>query len=74
MLKEIPTLECEMTHAKAINYFVLHLTAYKATAEAIYDRFINVHIVNHIIKPLMKENDKWMHTASLTLLRSAANI
>ena len=61
---------------KRVNYLVLCLTEYKATAEAIYDRFINVHIINQVIKPLIRENDNWSHTAIITLLRiqSAANI
>ena len=32
MLKELPILECEDNYSKAMNYLILVLTAYKATA------------------------------------------
>ena len=54
MFKQIPILECEDDYAKAMNYLILALTAYKATAEAIYDSLINVLIVCQIFKPMLK--------------------
>ena len=41
MFKELPILECKADYSKAMNYLILALTAYKATAEVIYDRFVN---------------------------------
>ena len=35
MLKELPIIECD-DYMKAMNYFVLALTAYKATVKAIF--------------------------------------
>ena len=51
MFKELPILECEDDYARAINYLILALTAYKATTQVIYDRFINVAIVCQVFKP-----------------------
>ena len=45
MFKELPILECEDYHAKALNYLILALTAYKATADVIYNRFVNIALV-----------------------------
>ena len=78
MFKELPILECEDNHAKALNYLILALTAYKATAEVIYDRFVNVALVCQVFKPMLKSkrfrNCKWSHQAIFNLLRSATNI
>ena len=63
---------------KAMNYLVLALTAYKATAEVMFDRQINVTIVCQVFKPMLKlqsyEKLKWSHQAIFALLRRAANI
>ena len=42
MFKEMPILTCENEVTEATNY--LALTAYKATAEVIFDRLVNVTI------------------------------
>ena len=41
IFKELPIIECEDDYTKAMNYFVLVLTAYSAAAEAIFDRLVN---------------------------------
>ena len=78
MFKELPILECENNFAMAMNYLILALTAYKATAEIIFDRFVNVAVVCQVFKPLLKsqkfKNFKWSHQAIFNLLRSATNI
>ena len=53
MFKELPVLICENEVTKAMNYLIMALTAYKATAEVIYDRLLNVTVVCQIIKPLL---------------------
>ena len=40
MFKELPILECEDEFSKTMSYLILALTAYKATAEVIFDRLI----------------------------------
>ena len=50
MFKELPVLICENEVIKAIKYLILALTAYKAAAEVIFDRLINVTIVCQVIK------------------------
>ena len=50
MFKELPVFECEDHYTKAMDYFVLALTAYKAAAEAIFDRLVNVTIVCQVFK------------------------
>ena len=61
-----------------MSYLILALTAYKATAEVIYDRLINVTIVCQSLKPKLKMQKykelNWSHQAIFNLLRSAANI
>ena len=61
-----------------MNYLTLALTAYKATAEVIYDRFVNVTIVCQIFKPILKSQKlkklNWSHRAIFNLLRCATNI
>ena len=61
-----------------MNYFILVLTAYKATTQVIYDRFKNVATVCQVFKPMLKMRQykelKWSHQAIFNLLRSAANI
>ena len=78
MFKELPIIKGGNNTTKAMNYFVLALTAYKAVAEAIFDRLVNVTIVCQVIKPMLLlpeyKNLNWSHQAILTLLRSAANI
>ena len=78
MFKELPILECEDNYAKAMNYLILALTAYKTTAEVIFDRFVNVALVCQVFKPMLKSkrfrNFKWSHQAIFNLLRSATNI
>ena len=78
IFKELPILECENDHAKAINYLLLALTAYRAATQVIYDRLINVVIVCSIFKPMFrtrKYNElNWSHQAIFNLLRSATNI
>ena len=78
MFKELPILECENDHARAMNYLLLALTAYRAATQVIYDRLINVVIVCSIFKPMFrtrKYNElNWSHQAVFNLLRSAANI
>jgi len=78
MFKELPILECEDDYVKAMNYLILALTAYKATAEVIYDRLINVSIVCQIFKHIHKTQKykelNWSHQAIFNLLRSAANM
>ena len=55
MFKELPVIECDTPYKQAINYnnYVLCLAACKATPEVLYDRFVNMNIVCHVIKPLM---------------------
>ena len=43
-------------YSKAMNYLILTLTAYKATAEVIYDRRVNVITVCQIFKPNRKNS------------------
>jgi len=78
MFKELPILECEGDYSKAMNYLILALTAYKVTAEVIYDRFVNVAVVCQVFKPMLKsqkfKNLNWSHQAICNLLRSATNI
>ena len=78
IFKELPILECESDYAKAMNYLLLALTAYRAATQVIYDRLINVVIVCSIFKPMFrirKYNElNWSHQAVFNLLRSAANI
>ena len=78
MFKELPILECEDNFSKAMNYLILALTAYKATAEVIFDRFVNVTLVCQVFKPMLKsqkfKNLNWSHQAIFNLLRSATNI
>ena len=78
MFKELPILECEDEFSKAMNYLILALTAYNATAEVIFDRLINVAIVCQIFKPMLKSQAykklNWSHQAIFNFLRSAANI
>ena len=54
------------------------LTAYKAAAEVIFDRLINVTLVRQIIKPLLTlkkcKKFNWSHQAMFTFIRSASNI
>ena len=54
------------------------LTAYKAAAEVIFDRLINVTLVCQIIKPLLTlqkcKKFNWSHQAIFILIRSASNI
>ena len=60
-------MECDDAYTKTVNYFVLCLSAYKAVAETIYDRFINVYIFGQVIKPLISNkkngNLKWTQIA-----------
>ena len=74
MFKEIPILRCENEVTEATNYLIMALTAFKATAEVIFDRLMNVTIVCQIIKPLIIQNLPWNHPAIFTLIRSASNI
>ena len=37
MFKELPILECENDHTKAMTYLLLALTAYRAATQVIYD-------------------------------------
>ena len=55
MLKELPVLKCENEVTEATNYLIMALTAYKAAAEVIFDRLLNVTIICQIIKPLIKQ-------------------
>ena len=78
MFKEIPILECKKKFEKAMNYLILALTAYKATAEVIFGRFANITVVCQVFKPMLQtqkyKNLKWSHQAIFNLLRSATNI
>ena len=74
MFKELPKFKCENEVTEAKNYLIMALTAYKAAAEVIFDRMFNVTLVCQIIKPLIKQDIAWTHTAIFTLIRSAANI
>ena len=56
MFTELPMLECEDNCAKAMNYLILALTAYKATAEVIFDRVVNVALVCQVFKPMLKSH------------------
>ena len=60
-----------------MNYLILALTAYKATAEVIFDRFVNVTLVCQVFKPMLKSQKfkilNWSHQAIFNLLRSATN-
>ena len=61
-----------------MNYLTLALTAYKATAEVIYDRLMNVTIICQVFKPMLKSRKfkklNWSQQAIFNLVRSAANI
>ena len=74
MFKEMPILKCENEVTEATNYLIMALTAYKATAEVVFDRLLNVTIVCQIIKPLIMQNFSWNHHAIFTLIRSTSNI
>ena len=50
MFKELPVLICENEVTKAMNYLIMALTAYKASAKVIFNRLLNVTIVCQIIK------------------------
>ena len=75
MFKELPVFTCEDDFIKVMNYLILALTAYKAVAEVIFNRLVNVRIVCQIFKPLLTlqryKNFNWSHQAIFTLLRSA---
>ena len=78
MFNELLILECEDDFSKAMNCLILALTAYKATAEVIFDRLVDVTIVCQVFKPMLKSQKykklNWSHQAIFNLLRSAANI
>ena len=78
MCKQLPILQCVDNHTKAMNYLVLALTAYKATAKVMFDMLINVTIVCQVFKPMLKlqgyKKLKQSHQAIFTLFSSAANI
>ena len=74
MFKEMPILKCENEVIEGTNYLIMALTAFKATAEVIFDRLMNVTMVCQIIKPLIIQNLPWNHTSVFTLIRSASNI
>ena len=74
MFKELPVFKCENEVTEATNYLIMALTAYKAAAEVIFDRLLNVTIVCQIIKPVIKLKFPWNHQAIFTLIRSASNI
>ena len=74
MFKEMPVFTCDNEVTTAKNYLIMALTAFKATAEVIFDRLVNVTIVCQIIKPLIIQNFPWNHPAIFTLIRSASNI
>ena len=57
MFKELPILECKDNFSKAMNCLILALTAYKKTAEIIFDRFVNVTSVYQVFKPLLKSQN-----------------
>ena len=67
MFKELPVLECADNYTKAMNYLILALMSYKATAEVIFDRLVNVTIVCQVFKPMLKSQSykklKWSHPA-----------
>ena len=48
MFKEMPILKCENEETEVKNYLLMALTAFKATAEVIFDRLVNVTIVCQI--------------------------
>ena len=54
MFKELPILECKDNYSKAMHYLILALTAYKATAEVIFDRLVHVTIICQVLKPMLK--------------------
>ena len=58
MFKELPILECENEVTKTTKYLILALTAYKATAEAIFDILLNVTIVCQIFNQAFAEYGK----------------
>ena len=60
MFKEMPIFKCDNKVTVATNYLIMALTAYKATAEVIFDRLVNVTIVCQIIKPLIIHNFPWI--------------
>ena len=70
----MPIFKCDNEVTIATNYLIMALTAYKATAEVIFDRLVNVTIVCQIIKPLITLNFPWDHAAIFTLIRSASTI
>ena len=45
MFKEMPIFKCDNEVTIATNYLIMALTAYKATAEVIFDRLMYVTIV-----------------------------
>ena len=45
MFKELLIIESEDAFMKAMNYMVLCHSEYKAVAENIFDKFVNVHIL-----------------------------
>ena len=73
MFNELPVFECKNDDTKAMNYFILALTAHKAVAEIIFDRLVNVTIVCQIFKPLVTlpthKNLNWSYQAIFKLLR-----
>ena len=44
MFKELPILECEDNYSKAMNYLILALTAYNATAEVMLIDWLMLHL------------------------------
>ena len=74
MFKEMPIFNCEYEVTETTNYLIMALTPFKATAEVIFDRLMNVTIVCQIIKPLIIHNFPWNHPAIFTLIRCASNI
>ena len=75
MFKEMPELKSDNEATMAKNYLIMALTAYKATTEVMFIRFLNVTVVCQIIKPILQDkNFSWTHQAVFSLIRSAANI
>ena len=53
MFKELPLLKCVDNYTKEMNYLVLALTTYKAPAEVIFGKLINVTIICQVIRPML---------------------
>ena len=77
IFKELPVFECKDDYTKAMDYLFLARTAYKAVAEAIFNRLVNVTIVCNFLNQCWHFKHTRISSGVIQQslpLRSAANI